>query len=156
MSLADLIRTSLRGVSANKLRAALTMLGIIIGVASVIAMLALGNGARAAVDARFRFLGANQVQISAMMAIDDEQFVSAGKNLSYEDGLLMPGEVELVGSVDMSIGAAAKARFGRATLDINISGITANALERIVSAGEVQPVNRQDGEALTIDSYIAG
>ena len=156
MSLADLIRTSLRGVSANKLRAALTMLGIIIGVASVIAMLALGNGARAAVDARFRFLGANQVQISAMMAIDDEQFVSAGKNLTYEDGLLMPSEVELVGSVDMSIGAAAKARFRRATLDINISGITANALERIVSAGEVQPVDRQDGEALTIESFLAG
>ena len=155
MSLADLIRTSLRGVSANKLRAALTMLGIIIGVASVIAMLALGNGARAAVDARFRFLGANQVQISTVMAIDDEQFVSAGKNLTYEDGLLMPGEVELVGSVDMSIGAAAKARFGRATLDLNISGVTANALERVVSAGEVQPADRQDGEALTIDSYLA-
>ena len=154
MSLADLIGTSLRGVSANKLRAALTMLGIIIGVASVIAMLALGNGARAAVDARFRFLGANQVQISTMMAIDNEEFVSAGKELTYEDGLLMPGEVELVGSVDMAINAAAKARFGRATLEITISGVTANALERVVSAGEVQPVNRQDGEALTIDSYL--
>ncbi len=46
MSLSHLILTALRGVSANKLRAALTMLGIIIGVASVIAMLALGNGAR--------------------------------------------------------------------------------------------------------------
>ena len=47
MSLLDLLRTSWRGASANKLRAILTMLGIIIGVASVIAMLALGNGARA-------------------------------------------------------------------------------------------------------------
>ena len=51
MSLIDLLRTALRSVSANKLRAALTMLGVVIGVASVIAMLALGNGARAAVDA---------------------------------------------------------------------------------------------------------
>jgi putative ABC transport system permease protein len=154
MSLADLIRTSLRGVSANKLRAALTMLGIIIGVASVIAMLALGNGARAAVDARFRFLGANQVQISSMMAIDNEELVSAGKNLTYEDGLLMPGEVGLVSSVDMAVGAGAKARYGRATLDLTISGVTANALARIVSAGEVQPVNRQNGEALTIESFL--
>jgi len=63
MSLTDLLRTALRSVSANKLRAALTMLGVVIGVASVIAMLALGNGARAAVDATFQSLGANQIQI---------------------------------------------------------------------------------------------
>ena len=117
MSLADLLRTSLRGVSANKLRAALTMLGIIIGVASVIAMLALGNGARAAVESRFRFLGANQVQISTQMAFDNDELVTAGKELTFEDGLLMPGEVELVSRVDMSIDAQVKARFGRATLD---------------------------------------
>src|SRR5512138_4027227 len=143
MSLAELMRTSLRGVSANKLRAALTMLGIIIGVASVIAMLALGNGARAAVEARFRFLGANQVQISSMMAIDDGEMVAAGKNLTYEDGLLMPEQVELVDRVDMSINAQGKARFGRATLDTPVLGATPSALENIISAGEVQPVNRQ-------------
>src|SRR5215207_9660269 len=105
MSLSDLLRTSLRGVSANKLRAVLTMLGIIIGVASVIAMLALGNGARAAVESRFRFLGANQVQISTQMALDNDEFVTAGKELNYEDGLLMPSEVELVSRVDMAINA---------------------------------------------------
>ena len=43
---------ALRAMAMNRLRTALTMLGIIIGVASVIAMLALGNGARAAVEAR--------------------------------------------------------------------------------------------------------
>jgi len=155
MSLADLLRTSLRGVSANKLRAALTMLGIIIGVASVIAMLALGNGARAAVESRFRFLGANQVQISTQMAIDNDELVTAGKELTYEDGLLMPSEVELVSRVDMSIGAQVKARFGRATLDTPVLGVTGSALDSVVSAGEVQPVNRQDGQVLTPESYLA-
>ncbi|HSL43442.1 MAG TPA: ABC transporter permease [Anaerolineales bacterium] len=155
MSLRDLLRTALRGVSANKLRAVLTMLGIIIGVASVIAMLALGNGARAAVESRFRFLGANQVQISTVMAFDNDELVTAGKELTYEDGLLMPEEVELVERVDMAVNAPAKARFGRATLDLTISGVTASALESIVSAGEVQPVNRQDGEVLTLESYLA-
>ena len=155
MSLGDLLRTSLRGVSANKLRAALTMLGIIIGVASVIAMLALGNGARAAVESRFRFLGANQVQISTQMAFDNDELVTAGKELTYEDGLIMPSEVELVSRVDMAINAPAKARYGRATLDITISGVTGQALDTIVSAGEVQPVNRQDGEVLTLESYLA-
>jgi putative ABC transport system permease protein len=155
MSLGDLLRTSLRGVSANKLRAALTMLGIIIGVASVIAMLALGNGARAAVESRFRFLGANQVQISTQMAFDNDELVTAGKELTYEDGLLMPSEVELVSRVDMAINAPARARYGRATLDLTIAGVTGSALESVVSAGEVQPVNRQDGEVLTLESYLA-
>ena len=156
MSMADLLRTSWRGVSANKLRAALTMLGIIIGVASVIAMLALGNGARAAVENRFRSLGANQVQISTQMAFDNDELIAAGKELTYEDGLLMPGEVELISRVDMAINAGAKARHQRATLDITISGVTGYALESIISAGEVQPVNRLDGQELTIESYLAG
>ena len=155
MSLSDLLRTSLRGVSANKLRAVLTMLGIIIGVASVIAMLALGNGARAAVESRFRFLGANQVQISTQMAFDNDELVTAGKDLTYEDGLLMPGEVERVSRVDMSINAPAKARYGRATLDLTISGVTGSALESVVSAGEVQPVGRLDGDVLTLESFLA-
>ena len=155
MSLRDLLRTSLRGVSANKLRAALTMLGIIIGVASVIAMLALGNGARAAVESRFRFLGANQVQISTAMAFDNDELVTAGKELTYEDGLLMPEEVDLVDRVDMAINAAGKARYGRATLDTSISGVTASTLESIVSAGEIQPVEKQDGESLTVESYLS-
>lgn len=155
MSLRDLLRTSLRGVSANKLRAVLTMLGIIIGVASVIAMLALGNGARAAVESRFRFLGANQVQISTVMALDNDELVTAGKELSYEDGLLMPSEVELVSRVDMAVNAPVKARYGRATLDLTVAGVTGSTLERVVSTGEVQPVNRQDGVALTTQDFLA-
>jgi putative ABC transport system permease protein len=155
MSLGDLLRTAWRGVSANKLRAALTMLGIIIGVASVIAMLALGNGARAAVESRFRSLGANQVQISTQMAFEDDELVTAGKELTYEDGLLMPGEVELVSRVDMAVNAPAKARYGRATLDITISGVTGYALESVASAGTVQPVDRQEGQALTVESFLA-
>ena len=55
--LVNVLRTALSGIAANKLRTGLTMLGIIIGVASVIATPALGNGARAAVENSFRFLG---------------------------------------------------------------------------------------------------
>ena len=74
MSLTDLLRTAFRSVAANKLRAALTMLGVVIGVASVIAMLALGNGARAAVDATFQSLGANQIQVGQRFAMEDGEF----------------------------------------------------------------------------------
>jgi putative ABC transport system permease protein len=155
MSLLDLLRTSWRGASANKLRAILTMLGIIIGVASVIAMLALGNGARAAVEARFRSLGANQVQISEAMSFSDGQIEQAGEILSYEDGLLMSEGADMVDHVDMSIGASGKARFGRATLDIQISGVTANAPENLATAGQVQPVGWPEGVAFTMNDLLA-
>src|SRR5574339_990502 len=89
MSLTDLLRTALRSVSANKLRAALTMLGVVIGVASVIAMLALGNGARAAVDATFASLGANQIQIGQRFEMQDGELAPAGKKLTFEEGLDM-------------------------------------------------------------------
>jgi ABC-type antimicrobial peptide transport system permease subunit len=114
MTLFDTLFTALRGVTANKLRAALTTLGVIIGVASVIVMLALGNGARAAVEANFRFLGSNKVQISARQKLDDGELVPAGKILSYEDGLLMPAEVELVDWVEMWVQGIGKVRYGRA------------------------------------------
>ncbi len=63
MTIFNTLRTALRGITGNKLRAGLTTLGIIIGAASVITMLALGNGARAAVEANFRYLGADHIQI---------------------------------------------------------------------------------------------
>src|SRR5262245_45616359 len=116
MTLFDILLSSLYGLTGNKLRAVLTALGIIIGVASVIAMLALGNGARAAVEANFRFLGSDNIQISAKQELDDGEWVAAGKILAYEDGLHMAGAVELVKRVEMSINGLGKIRYGRVAL----------------------------------------
>jgi putative ABC transport system permease protein len=55
---------ALRALTANKLRTALTMLGIIIGVGAVIALLAIGQGASAAVAARFSSLGTNVIYVT--------------------------------------------------------------------------------------------
>jgi ABC-type lipoprotein export system ATPase subunit len=82
----ELFLAALRGVLANKLRAVLTTLGVIIGVAAVIAMLAIGNGARAAVEASFRSLGSDTIQIEARQVVEDGVSVYAGQILSYEDG----------------------------------------------------------------------
>ena len=103
MSLTDLLRTALRSVSANKLRAALTMLGVVIGVASVIAMLALGNGARAAVDATFQSLGANQIQIGQRFEMQDGEFSPMGEKLTFADGLDIASTIPLVERVEMSV-----------------------------------------------------
>ena len=65
-SLAELkehVRSALRAMAANKVRSALSMLGVLIGVAAVIAMLAVGTGARASIQARLASLGSNMVML---------------------------------------------------------------------------------------------
>jgi putative ABC transport system permease protein len=57
------VRIALRALAANTLRTALTMLGIIIGVGAVIALLAIGQGASAAVESRFAGLGTNVIYV---------------------------------------------------------------------------------------------
>ena len=59
------IRAALTALRLNALRTALTMLGIVIGVGSVIVMVSTGNGARARVDAQIAALGTNTLQITS-------------------------------------------------------------------------------------------
>lgn len=154
MSPLDLIKTALRNVSANKLRAALTMLGVVIGVASVISMLALGNGARAAVDATFASLGANQIQIGQRFGMEDGTLSAVGKKLTYQEGLEMPSKVPLLERVEMSVAKSVKARFGRNSIEITATGTTSDGLNGIASSGDVQPVNWDNETLLTQESFI--
>ena len=61
------MRTALEAVRHNKLRAGLTSLGILFGVASVIAMLAIGNGAEQEILAQMKLLGSNNVVITPLV-----------------------------------------------------------------------------------------
>jgi putative ABC transport system permease protein len=63
MSFYEVIRFALRGLSANKLRSSLTMLGILIGVAAVILLVAVGNGSAKAISARIEALGTNTITV---------------------------------------------------------------------------------------------
>jgi putative ABC transport system permease protein len=65
MLLLEVVRVSFDSLRANKLRSLLTMLGIVIGVAAVIAMTALGNGASKAVQDRITALGTRLLQVDA-------------------------------------------------------------------------------------------
>ena len=64
MTLFTTLRVALRALSKNKMRSGLTALGIIIGVGAVIAMVGIGNGARAQVEAQVASLGQNVIQVS--------------------------------------------------------------------------------------------
>ena len=155
MTFFNTIKTALLGLAANKLRSGLTTLGIIIGVASVIVMLALGNGAKAAVEASFRFLGADTVAINRKQTFEDNEYIAAGEILSYVDGLYMANEVELVKRVDMNVGGSGKIRYGRNVLDMGIAGVTAEILEILVFNSDVQPLGWPVDTPLTEDAFLA-
>ena len=63
MKLFNLIRIALRALQRNKLRAFLTMLGIIIGVAAVIAMVAIGQGSKQSIQDQLSSMGSNMITI---------------------------------------------------------------------------------------------
>lgn len=63
MSLTNLFKIALRAIAANKLRSLLTMLGIIIGVASVITMMAIGQGSKRSIQAQIAEMGSNMIMI---------------------------------------------------------------------------------------------
>jgi putative ABC transport system permease protein len=65
MEVGNTVRIAVRAIRRNKIRSILTMLGVIIGVASVIAMIALGSGARAAIDQQIQSQGTNVIYVSA-------------------------------------------------------------------------------------------
>jgi putative ABC transport system permease protein len=154
MTILETLHTALRGITTNRLRATLTTLGIIMGVAAVITMLALGNGARAAVDANFRYRGSDSIRISVKQELEQGEFVPVGQILSYEDGLHMPGEVTSIRRVEMSVSGAGKVRRGRSVLDMVVTGTTADGLSLLFSRNRVQPVNWPEGEPSRSTAFI--
>jgi putative ABC transport system permease protein len=95
MSFLATLRIALAALRVNKLRSALTMLGIIIGVGAVIAMTAIGAGAQARVEDQIKSLGSN------LIIVLPGNFTSGGvrmgsgsqQTLSEDDALLMPREI---------------------------------------------------------------
>ena len=88
MKLFDSFRSALQSIIVNKLRSALTMLGVIIGVASVIAMVAVGNGASIQVQQQVLSLGSNLVTVTPGNQNSDTGLRGAGSqsvNLTIDD-----------------------------------------------------------------------
>jgi ABC-type antimicrobial peptide transport system permease subunit len=154
MSMINTLLTALGGISSNILRTALTTLGVIIGVASVIATLALGNGARAAVEANFRSLGSNQIQIDQNLQLKNGEMQAVGETLTYEDGLGLPKAADLVDRAEMTVNGSAKLRRGRETVQLGFRGTDADALLGVISEGEVQPVGWPADQPLTPQAFI--
>jgi putative ABC transport system permease protein len=89
MNLQEVLRVALRALGANKLRAALTMLGMIIGVGSVIALMAIGAGVQASISGQISGMGSNLLTImpGAQTRGGVRQAAGSAPTLTYEDAL---------------------------------------------------------------------
>src|SRR5205823_4574378 len=65
MSFLMILRIAIKALNRNKMRTALTMLGMIIGVAAVITMVALGTGAQSSIESQIQSAGTNMIMVSA-------------------------------------------------------------------------------------------
>ena len=87
MNFLEALSLAAQGIYANRLRSGLTMLGILIGVGAVILLVAVGNGATAAVNARIQGLGSNLLIIvpGAVQSGGVQQGFASGASLTYQD-----------------------------------------------------------------------
>src|SRR5689334_10725345 len=127
MNVAESIRIAFTSLLANKLRAVLTMLGIIIGVAAVIALLALGDAIQFLVASQLQGLGSNLI------------FVFAGTNnpeinrqlppeLTNEDAAAIadPLNVPAAAAVTPQYGSDGTVHYNGASYDGRVAGVTPN------------------------------
>ncbi len=101
----NLFKIALRALAANKLRAFLTMLGIIIGVASVITMLAIGQGSKRSIQSQIAEMGSNMIMIhpGADMRGGVRQDPSAMQTLKLEDYYKLRDETRFLTAVSPNV-----------------------------------------------------
>src|SRR3989339_1408562 len=118
----EIIKMAFEALLGNKLRAALSMLGIIIGVTTVIAVFAIGQGAQNAVDAQFQNLSANSIIIMGTFGRGATQ----SSKLSTADAQAIMAQAEHVKSAAGSITGNLSASYGSESGSYNIIGADAN------------------------------
>ncbi|MFV2017843.1 ABC transporter permease [Micromonospora sp. LOL_023] len=104
----EIVRSAFRGVGANKLRSALTTLGVLIGVAAVILLVAVGNGSAQSISDRIEALGTNTITVSASGG------GSAGLTVEVAEALHDPVLAPDVRSVSPVVSAPATLTYGDA------------------------------------------
>lgn len=130
MNIANLLKIALKALNNNKLRCFLTMLGIIIGVASVITMLAIGQGSKNSIKAQISEMGSNMIMIhpgnmqrgGVRQSADDMQTLEVA---DYEALKELPG----VAAVSPSVNSGGQLVNGNNNYPSSIYGVTPEYLD---------------------------
>jgi len=125
MLIAETIRISLLSIRGNLFRALLTMLGIIIGVAAVITMVALGTGAQRAIDEQMAALGGD------ILSIESSSWFSRGvarnqRTLTTDDAMALSLGSEHISDVVPEINNRYQLKYGNKNLNLSTIGTTPN------------------------------
>jgi putative ABC transport system permease protein len=124
------IRIALRALRVNRLRSALTMLGIIIGVAAVIAMVAVGSGATARIEAQIQAIGSNLIMVlpGSVTSNGIRLGSGAGVTLTEDDAKAIAAECPAVSVVAPTVRGGAQVMFGNNNWATSIQGTTPDFL----------------------------
>ena len=130
MNTTNLLKIALRALANNKLRGFLTMLGIIIGVASVITMLAIGQGSKRSIQAQISEMGSNiMIQPGADMRGGVRQDASAMETLKLQDYEDIVNETRYVSATSPSVNSSGQAIYGANNAPTTVYGISPDYME---------------------------
>lgn len=121
------LRAAFSALMLHKLRSALTMLGVVIGVAAVIALVAVGAGAQAQVVSQFQSLGSNLLTVTARTNFGFQRggLRQSTRQLTLADVEAIRGLAANIKLIAPEFGSNATVTFGGKTTSTNITGVTA-------------------------------
>ena len=144
------IRVALRALRVNRLRSALTMLGIIIGVAAGFALVAIGCGATASIQAQIQSIGSNIIMVlSGSLTTGGMRLGSgASQTLTEDDAKAIAAECPAVSAVAPTVRGGAQLMFGNSNWATSIQGTTPDYLAiRDLSVANGRAFTDQDVES---------
>lgn len=147
MNFSNLIKIAFKALKLNKMRAFLTMLGIIIGVASVIAMLAIGEGSKQSIKTQISSMGSNMITIrpGAGMMGGVRQDPSSMQTLTMTDFDNIKKEAELVENTSPMVNSSGQSINGSHNWPTTIYGVAPEYLEvRVLSVKDGTMFTDQD------------
>ena len=128
MSIPDIFRVSLKGLTGNKLRAFLTLLGVVIGVGAVVAVMAIGRGSSAAITQQIQSVGTNLIFVRPGGATDTgvRGQAGSGQTLTLQDAqaLVDPVAAPDVAGVAPEVNTFSVVRAGRNNTTTRVTGVT--------------------------------
>jgi putative ABC transport system permease protein len=130
MKILNLIKIALKALSNNKFRAFLTMLGIIIGVASVIAMLAIGQGSRNSIQSQISSMGSNMLIVQP--GAESYQGVrisnASSQTLTVDDYKAIAANADYIQAVSPGVNGSGQAIYGAQNWPTSIRGVNQDFL----------------------------
>lgn len=145
MSIINLFKIALRAIASNKLRSLLTMLGIIIGVASVITMLAIGQGSKASIRTQIAEMGSNMIMIQPGQDKGPggaRQDASDMQTLKLKDYETLREQAKYLSAISPSVNASGQFINGNNNTPSTLYGISPDYLT-------IRQLKIEDGEIFT-------